>query len=287
MTRRVLLVVHGGRDTAVSVGRTAATALLAAGIEVAVAPDDRDAVDLPDVEVLADATGCDLVVVVGGDGTMLRAIEIARPSDTPVLGVNLGHVGFLAEAEPENIDAVVAAIAADRLAIEHRVALRTQVTTPDGEVWESWGLNEVAIEKSQPARMANLVLSIDGKPLSQWACDGLLCATPTGSTAYAFSAGGPVIWPEVDALLVVPISAHALFARPLVVAPTSTVEVDVVTGPVTVACDGRRNFDLSAGGRVRVTRDPRGVRFARVHETTFTERLVAKFQLPVTGWRRA
>jgi NAD+ kinase len=139
----------------------------------------------------------------------------------------------------------------------------------------------------QPARMANIMLSIDGKPLSQWACDGVLCATPTGSTAYAFSAGGPVIWPEVDALLVVPISAHALFARPLVTAPGSTVDIDVLSGPVVVDCDGRRSFELSAGGRVRVTRDPQSVRFARVHEATFTERLVAKFQLPVTGWRRA
>lgn len=286
MTQRVLLVVHGGRDSAVAVGRTTASALLAAGIHVSAMPDDVEALDSVGVATAADAAECDLVVVVGGDGTMLRAVELARPTDTPVLGVNLGHVGFLAEAEPDNIDAVVAAIAAGRLAIERRVALRTEVTTPHGDVWESWGLNEVAIEKTQPARMANVLLSIDGKPLSQWACDGVLCATPTGSTAYAFSAGGPVMWPEVDALLVVPISAHALFARPLVVAPTSTIDIDIVAGPVVVACDGRRSFELSAGGRVRVTRAQQSVRFARVHETTFTERLVAKFQLPVTGWRR-
>lgn len=286
MTHRVLLVVHGGRDQAVAIGQTAARALLAAGIQVCVTPDDVDAVTLPGVSVAADGADCDLVMVLGGDGTMLRAVELARPGDTPVLGVNLGHVGFLAEAEPDNIEAVVAAIVADRLAIERRVALAVRVTTPHGQTWESWALNEVAIEKSQPARMTNLVLSIDGKPLSQWACDGVLCSTPTGSTAYAFSAGGPVVWPEVDALLVVPISAHALFARPLVVAPGSTIDVDVATGPVVVACDGRRSFELSAGGRVRVTRASQSVRFARVHETTFTERLVAKFQLPVTGWRR-
>ena len=252
MTRRVLLVVHGGRDAAVSVGRTAAQALLAAGIDVRVAEHDADAVDVAGVTAATDASGCDLVMVLGGDGTMLRGIELARPTDTPVLGVNLGHVGFLAEAEPDNIEAVVTAVSRDQLAIEQRVALRVEVTAADGQRWQSWALNEAAIEKLQPARMTNIMLSIDGKPLSQWACDGVLCATPTGSTAYAFSAGGPVIWPEVDALLVVPISAHALFARPLVTAPGSTVDIDVLSGPVVVDCDGRRSFELSAGGRVRV-----------------------------------
>jgi len=130
-----------------------------------------------------------------------------------------------------------------------------------------------------------VLVSIDDEPLSQWSCDGVLCSTPTGSTAYAFSAGGPVVWPQVDAFLVVPISAHALFARSLVVSPKSVIDISVTSGPVIVSCDGRRNCDVATGGQVRVVRNSQPVKFARVHATTFTARLVAKFELPVRGWR--
>ena len=284
MSRHVLAVVNGDRQEAVDLARTATAGLQASGVRVSCLPVDQQALG-PDVVVVQSAANCDLIVVFGGDGTILRAAELARPHDVAVLGVNIGRVGFLAEAEPENINAVIDAIVDNRWDIEQRVAVSVTATTADGDTWQSWGLNEAVIERHQRERMARLAVSIDGRPLSQWSCDGVLCSTPTGSTAYAFSAGGPVVWPEVDAFLLVPINAHALFARPMVVSPASTIDIEIEKGPVMVSCDGRRTFELSAGAHVRVVRDPQPVKFARVHRTPFSERLVAKFQLPVEGWR--
>lgn len=287
MSRKVLFVVHAGRKRALEVSREAAGGLLANGISVVCADEDAQLIGIDGVQGATNAEGCELVIVFGGDGTILRAIEIAREHDVPVLGVNLGHVGFLAEAEPEDIASVIAAVTDGNLIVEERTALVVTTTSPEGETWSTWALNEIAIEKHQRERMAEIMVSIDDRPLSRWSCDGLLCATPTGSTAYAFSAGGPVVWPEVDALLVVPISAHALFARPLVVSPTSTIHVEIENGPVVVCADGRRSTQVAAGGAVHVRRDAQSVKLARVHSTPFTERLVAKFELPVRGWRNS
>jgi NAD+ kinase len=285
MTSQVMFVVHGGRPRAVELAQRAAQGLLSAGVSVMALADEAEQLGVAGIAVAVDAQGCDLVVVFGGDGTILRAIEYAKPSGAAGLGVNLGHVGFLAEAEPENIDSVIEAIVVGHLTIDERVAVKVTATLADGTLWTSWGLNEVAIEKHFGERMARLAVSIDGLPVSQWDCDGLLCATPTGSTAYAFSAGGPVVWPQVDAFLVVPVSAHSLFARPLVVSPSSRIEIEVLGGPVVVTCDGRRTVEISPSGSLTITRDHQMVRFARVHATPFTERLVAKFQLPSQGWR--
>jgi NAD+ kinase len=215
----------------------------------------------------------------------LRGIEIARAHDIPVLGVNLGHVGFLAEAEPEDIESVINVVVNNEWSVEERLTLAISATDADGRTWESWALNEVAIKKFNREHMANLLVSIDERPVSQWACDGVLVATPTGSTAYAFSAGGPVVWPEVEAMLVVPVSAHALFSKPLVVSPKSIVDVEITTGPVVVSADSQRNTDLATGATLRVVRSTKPVKLARIHPTPFTERLVAKFELPVHGWR--
>ena len=135
--------------------------------------------------------------------------------------------------------------------------------------------------------MLELLVEVDGRALSRYGCDGVVCATPTGSTAYAFSAGGPVVWPEVEALLLVPISAHALFSRALVTAPTSTITVTVDPyGPgAVVCCDGRRVFDVAPGARATVRRGALPVRVVRLRPRPFTDRLVAKFALPVDGWR--
>ena len=159
----------------------------------------------------------------------------------------------------------------------------------NGTSTDTWALNEASVEKVARERMIEVVTDIDGHPLSRWACDGVVCATPTGSTAYAFSAGGPVVWPEVEALLLVPLSAHALFARPLVAAPTSLIAIDSVAPEKQGAlwADGRRCFDLPHGARVEVRRHPETVSFARLRDAPFTDRLVAKFALPITGWRSA
>jgi NAD+ kinase len=252
------------------------------------------ALELPDVEVVrpkADAAAdCELVIVIGGDGTILRAAEMARECNTPLLGVNLGHVGFLAEAESDDIEFTIEAVVNRRYSSEERLTVDVAVYR-DGELVEStWALNEASVEKASRERMIEVVVEIDGRPLSRWGCDGVVCATPTGSTAYNFSAGGPIVWPAVEALLMVPISAHALFARPMVVAPTSVLAVEVIArtdGSGVLWCDGRRTVDLPPGARIEVTRGRTPVRLVRLHQAPFTDRLVAKFDLPVSGWRGA
>jgi NAD+ kinase len=288
--RRVLLVVHGGRTDAVALAREVAQDLCAAGIEVRA--ESGEAVDLVACGVVAvdtshAAEGCELVIVLGGDGTILRGAELARPYDVPLLGVNLGHVGFLAEAEVEEVSSVVRAVVDRTWTVEERTTLEVVVTLDGVEFARTWALNEASVEKSSRDKMLEVLVEVDARPLSRWGCDGVVAATPTGSTAYAFSAGGPVVWPEVEALLVVPISAHALFARPLVVSPASRIAVELLpskTGGV-LWCDGRRLVELPAGSRVEITRHPTPVRLARVQEAPFTDRLVAKFDLPVEGWR--
>ena len=282
--RRVLFVVHAARPTAIDVAKEAAAGLLSAGIEIVQSADDAQNLGLSEVSSVNSAEGCELVIVFGGDGSILRGVEIARDHKIPVLGVNLGHVGFLAEAEPEDIKTVIDVVVNNQWTVEERTALSVEVTS-DAGTWTSWALNEVAVEKHNRERMANLMVSIDNQPLSQWACDGVLFATPTGSTAYAFSAGGPVVWPEVEALLVVPISAHALFNRPMVVSPKSKIELQVISGPVVISADGRRTTGANDGAVVKVVRHSDPVKLARVHQTPFTERLVAKFELPIHGWR--
>jgi NAD+ kinase len=230
---------------------------------------------------------CELVVVVGGDGTILRAAEYAVPAGIPLLGVNLGHVGFLAEAESDDVPHVVHSVVGRTYRVEERLALSVTVVRNGAAQWTTWALNEASIEKASRERMIDVLLEIGGVPLSRWGCDGVIVATPTGSTAYAWSVGGPVVWPTVQAVLVSPISAHALFARSLVVEPGTPVSAILQeSSPAGVLwADGRRVVDLQPGSRVEVVALPEPVRFARLHSTGFTERLVAKFHLPVSGWR--
>lgn len=296
-TRRVLLVVNPRSREATGVLTSVVSALLDAGAEVVVTEEDRDAILARggppmqgDVIVVASdpsaADGADVVVVLGGDGTVLRAAELARATEAPLFGVNLGHVGFLAEAEPEDVTAVVDAIVNRRWEVEERMTLDIRILHNGNLLHRTWALNEMALEKRARERIIDIVVEVDGRPLSRWGCDGVVCATPTGSTAYAFSAGGPVVWPEVSAMLVVPLSAHALFARPLVVSPTSVVafEVDEYTAAL-MSADGRRIIDVSGNSRIEVRQHPKPVRFARLAKAPFTDRLVAKFELPVHGWR--
>ena len=287
MSREILLVVHTGRETARDAARTVAGCLREAGIGVRVLADEADELALADATV-GDATGAELVLVLGGDGTLLRAAELARPSGTPLLGVNLGHVGFLAEIEPKDLTETVGHVVARSYDVEERLTLDVTVSRDGNVVATDWALNEASVEKAARERMIDVVAGVDGHPLSRYGCDGLVLATPTGSTAYAFSAGGPIVAPDVEALLLVPISAHALFARPLVVGPGSTITVDVLPGAGggVLFCDGRRVTELANGVRVAVRRGAQPVRLARINPVPFTERLVGKFDLPVTGWRR-
>jgi len=290
---RVFVVVNTASDDARTLARSVIAALRDAGAKVGGVAHDIESLDLGDstgLDVIADdlsagSAEADVVVVFGGDGTILRAAEVAAPG-TPLLGVNLGHVGFLAEAEPEDVTFVVESLIDRRWKVEERTRLNVSLQRDGQQVDGTWALNEVSVEKASRERMINVLVEVDGRPLSRWGCDGVVCATPTGSTAYAFSAGGQVVWPEVAALLVVPLSAHALFARPLVVSPSSSISLDVDPGSAAVLwADGRRTIDVRPGDRLVVTADPVPVRFARLAPAPFTDRLVAKFDLPVEGWR--
>ena len=291
MTRSVLLMAHTGRADAAEAARGVAQRLQQAGVEVRVLAGEAAPLGLSGAAVCdpeAAAAGAELVLVLGGDGTILRAAELARGAGVPLLGVNLGRVGFLAEAEPEHLEDTVGHVLDRDYAVEERLTLDVTATLEGDPLGSGWALNEASVEKSARERMLELVVEVDGQPLSRWGCDGVVCATPTGSTAYAFSAGGPVVWPGVEALLVVPISAHALFARPLVVAPTSRIAMEVLPSGASaiLACDGRRTIPLPHGSRVDVSRGSRPVLLARTpHPRTFTETLVEKFDLPVDGWR--
>jgi NAD+ kinase len=292
------MLAHTGREEARQVALACLKALVAHDITVRMLRVEIEELGLDPatggIEVAASdegaGVGCELALVIGGDGTILRAAEVTHGSGTPVLGVNLGHVGFLAEAEVEDVESTIEAIVARRYTAEDRMTLDVRVFHAGDEVFRTFAVNEASVEKASRERMLEVVVEIDGRPLSRWGCDGVVCATPTGSTAYNFSAGGPIVWPGVEALLMVPISAHALFARPMVVAPTSMLAIEVMAtaaGTGVLWCDGRRAVDLPQGARIEVTRGSAPVRLARLHAAPFTDRLVAKFGLSVEGWRGA
>ncbi|RIK16031.1 MAG: NAD kinase [Acidobacteria bacterium] len=304
MSRRIMLVTHPTRPEVPDLAAEFAERLADHGIQVEVVPEAPPSHEVVGPDHLAgtraavgtkspvpphvDATGSELVVVFGGDGTILRGAEIARPAGVPLLGVNMGRVGFLAEAERDDIETVVDRIVRREYHVEHRMTVEVEVLHDGHAVSRNWALNEVSVEKSARERMLEVAVEVDGRPLSTWGCDGVVMSTPTGSTAYAFSAGGPVVWPGVEALLLVPISAHALFARPLVLGPRSHLAVEVVPHSYVSGvmwCDGRRTVELPPGARIEVQRSDTPVLVVRFSTEPFTDRLVKKFALPVTGWR--
>ncbi|WP_241993100.1 NAD kinase [Cryobacterium frigoriphilum] len=295
--RYILVVAHTGRADSLVAAATVAEQLMASGAVPVFTTDER--ADLlaaspqlnGSLAILGDTVqpnDLELVVVLGGDGTILRAAEMVRGCSAPLLGINLGHVGFLAESERDDLGEAVRRALLRDYAVEERLALSVRVKVGTEVIYETWALNEVTVEKASRERMIEVVIEVDGLPLSSFGCDGVVLSTPTGSTAYSFSAGGPIVWPGVEALLLVPLSAHALFARPLVVGPDSSLAVEVLgrTGASAVLCaDGRRTHALPANARVVVKRSTIPVRLARLHTGPFTNRLVNKFNLPVTGWR--
>lgn len=288
--RKVFVVPHFQRSDAREVTRRAVVGLDRAGVQVQMFLQDAERIGLPQIVAVDEehaVTDCELVMIFGGDGTILRAAELARGKNVPLMGVNLGHVGFLAEAEPDDLPSVLNAVITRQYKVEERLTIEVVVHHPDGRRDTDWALNEVCVEKAARERMIEIVLAVDDKPLSRWGCDGIVCATPTGSTAYAWSAGGPVVWPDVDALVIVPLSAHALFSRPLVVSPSSEIDVELAAESrhAVVWCDGRRLIELAPGSRVEIRRSDEPVKLGRVHPTPFSDRLVSKFALPVGGWR--
>jgi len=274
----VLLVTHPHRVEAATAAKELNTLLTAKGIKVF---SNLTALDIPEYK---QNEAIDLAVVLGGDGTMLRAAELFRGKNVPILGINLGHVGFLAEIERPALVEIAQAISDGSFTVEERMSLNYQLVRNGKQIETGWALNEVLIERNDH-QMIDLFVQIDHRPLSRWWCDSVICATPTGSTAYAFSAGGPVVWPEVDAVVLLPLAAHALFSRPMVVSPKSEIVLDLGSDSADLNSDGIRRTKLQKNDRIILTSDKEDVLLAHIKAATFTDRLVAKFKLPVEGWR--
>lgn len=294
MTQRtVAVLVHPEREAAILTAVRFIEAMRERGFNFLVFESDLERISalVPDADITDLAhRPAEIAVVFGGDGTILRAAEWALPLGVPLLGVNLGHVGFLAEMDPSDLEGLPGLIAERSYSVEERTTLKVEVRSPDGGLaWASPAINEVSLEKIARERMLTVMVSVDDRPLSKWGCDGVLVSTPTGSTAYGFSAGGPVVWPDVQAMLMVPLAAHALFNRPMVLSPSSKVRFDLPEGIGTggiLWCDGRRSHDMAEGESVTITANAQRVRIARLGEQPFTTRLVKKFALPVNGWRK-
>ncbi|GAA4483668.1 NAD kinase [Rhodococcus olei] len=294
--REILVVAHTGRAEITETTRRIARVFADAGIGLRVlATEADDGAQSPEQEVQVTvvapgpdaAVGCELVLVLGGDGTFLRGAEFARAADIPVLGINLGRIGFLAETEAEHLEEALGALIRQDYSVEHRMTIDIAIRVDDVVVDRGWALNEASIENVSRLGVLEVVLEVDGRPVSSFGCDGVLVSTPTGSTAYAFSAGGPIVWPELEALLVIPSNAHALFARPLVTSPESLIAVETFAGghDGLVFCDGSRTLSLPAGGRVEIVRGVDPVKWIRLDSAPFADRMVRKFDLPVQGWR--
>ena len=270
--KSILLVVHPSRADALDFSVELSKALRGAGFSV---QSNREEFSIG---------GVDLAIVLGGDGTILRASEICRESNIPILGINPGSVGFLAQLGKPSVDDVVNAISNQSIRVEPRLLVAYEVERDKKIVSQGWALNEVVVE-GHPGQMIELFVQIDNRPLSRWGCDGVICATPTGSTAYAFSAGGPIVWPDVPAFSLLPIAAHALFSKPMVVSDQSIIQIEVESASALLSADGLRNFELQAGDRVKMSRDAKQIQLSHMENAVFTDRLVAKFRLPIEGWR--
>ncbi|MGV9219311.1 NAD kinase [Arcanobacterium canis] len=271
--RKIALLTHGWREDALCRAAAAKDRLMSAGIDVV------------DAQCTSDVVDAELLLVAGGDGTILRGAELTRGTQVPILGINFGHVGFLAEEEPSSMDEVITDVIEHRWTIEDRMTLDLDITLANGQVTREWAVNEASIEKAHNARTINLGMGVDGRGLSTYNADAALISTPTGSTAYNFSAQGPIVWPDVEAMIFNPIAAHALFTRPLVVGPNSVIQVQVYSQNAVIWCDGRRFIDLGDGAQIEARHSSERVYLARLNDSPFSSRLVRKFHLPVSGWR--
>ncbi len=278
--KSILLVVHPTRADAIALGKELARVLADSQYKVFTNHTDL----IPTATNFEKDPSADLAIVLGGDGTILRAAELVRGSKTPIIGINMGSVGFLAEISKPSVEELLKKIKSDSFKTDTRLLLKYEVIRDGSEVASGWALNEVTIERSN-TQMVELFVQIDDRPLSRWGCDGVICATPTGSTAYAFSAGGPVLWPSVNAIVLLPLAAHALFSKPMVISPDSRIIIDIESDSAEVSADGMRKFDLERSDRIRISKDVETIQLVHLDDSVFTDRLVAKFKLPVEGWR--
>ncbi len=286
---KIGLVVHAGRAASLDVARTSARHLEAAGAEVVVTrPSDPDddiatlsAIATP-VEPERFAEGVDVALSLGGDGTFLRAAHLCRDAQVPVLGVNLGRLGFLAEVEVEALEPALQTLLGGDYSVEERATLEVRVHDPAGTTTATgWALNEMSVEKTARQRLLHTDIHVAGTHFARVPADALLVATPTGSTAYALSAGGPIVSPRLDATLVVPVAPHSLFDRTVVAGPTEEVRIDLLPdqAPALVSCDGREPVSVEPGGWIIARGGGRPVRIARTHVPDFYRLVREKFGL--------
>jgi NAD+ kinase len=280
--RVVGIVPHGDRPLAHELGERAARWLSDRGLEVRVPRVDAGPAGLEQYAVDVDAfpVGLDVAISFGGDGTMLRTVDLVYESGAAVLGVNVGQLGYLTEVEPSEVDDALARLVSGDYAVDERMVLEVVVTSDGPASGRWWGLNEAVIEKDQPGRLVRLAVSINGAFFTTYAADGVIVATPTGSTAYSFSARGPIVSPRHQCLLLTPVSPHMLFDRSLVLGADETLEFEVSDGrPVVMTLDGAELGTLEPGDVVSCTGGPKPARIVTFGLRDFHQLLKAKFGL--------
>jgi NAD+ kinase len=275
--KRVGLVVHPGRPAAKAAAAGLERWLGEHEVEVRRWDGTRTEDELT---ARAFAEGLDLVASIGGDGTFLRAAHLASRGDVPVLGVKVGRVGFLTEVEPDEAPAVLARVLEGTARLEERLAVLAE--SAGSAFGPQWALNEMIVEKRARHRLIRLAVFVGDSYVTTFSADGVIVATPTGSTAYSFSAGGPIVSPSVPCIVVTPIAAHMVFDRSLVLGPDERVTLEVLGEEEgLMSSDGRESLELAVGSRVRIGAAPRPARFVRRDDAPgFIELVRDKFDLP-------
>jgi NAD+ kinase len=282
--RCVGLVVHEGRPAAVEAARSLAAWLGERGVTTrAVGGVDGGATEIRDEGAFAN--GLDLVISVGGDGTLLRAAEVAHRADAPLLGVKVGRLGFLTEVEPDEAPAVLEQAIAGGVTVEERMAIVAEADREGPGGWmpePQWALNEIIVEKRSRHRLVTLASWVDGEKVTTFSADGVIVATPTGSTAYSFSARGPIVIPRLDCIVLTPVSPHMVFDRSIVLAPDQQVVLEVQgEEPGILSADGRPSIEMPPGARVRIRQAEHPSRLVRREGgVPFFSLLREKFGLP-------
>ena len=275
--KRVAFVVHDGRPEAIAVATSLSRSLQEKQVATRrLRTESIEASEVADPEDFAE--GVDLIVSVGGDGTFLRSAQIANERDCPVMGVMVGRLGFLTEIEPEDALEAIEEVLAGRARIEERMAL---VAESDDWPEVQWALNEVIIEKGSRHRLVKLAVMVDDTKVCTFSADGVIVSTSTGSTAYSFSARGPIVSPQIECLVVTPIAAHMVFDRSLVVAPSEGVSLEVVgEEPGLLSADGHESHELPVGSVVRILPSPKPTLMVRSDGKSFFAIVREKFGLP-------
>jgi len=279
--KRAGVILHAERDQAVTTARALIETLLSRGVDVWALDGDADRIGLPGINATpAMPQDLDLVIVFGGDGTLLRAAEAVGRSGVPLLGINFGHLGFLSELERSELDDGLKRLLDNGFIVEERLVLEAEVDHGD-RVETLRALNDVIVAKVATGRAVRLGVTIGGERLISWAADGVIVATPTGSTAYSFSAGGPVVSPHIDCIVVTPVSPHGLFARSVIVPPDEEVELALEgeRDPASLSADGLPAIKLAPGARVRLRAGKDRIRLAKLEPRPFWRLVREKFHL--------